>query len=135
MKGGDDFRAVPGGAGGIGNSLAAVYTLGVKTERLSMNQLVAAMCTNPARIFNLYPRKGVIAVGSDADLVVFDPEVAPRKLDVSSLHSKADHSIYEGMDFAGGVSATILRGRVVVENGHLVEEKPSGSLLTRAGYA
>jgi dihydropyrimidinase len=134
LKGGDDFRTVPGGAGGIETSLPVLYTLGVDQKRISLSRLVSLMSTEPAKLFNLYPRKGTITVGSDADLVIYNPE-GRSVIDVKNLHSNSDHSLYQGIEVIGRVATTILRGKVIVNDGVLVERVPSGELLTRPSYS
>ena len=128
-----DFHLVPGGASGIETSLTALYTHGVIKERLSIEKLVELMSENPARIFNLYPQKGAIAVGSDADFVIYDPE-GSYTIDAGNLHSNSDHSIYQGMEMTGRPVQTILGGEVIAENGELVGKKPGGQLLLRPKY-
>jgi dihydropyrimidinase len=130
-----DFRYVPGGAAGIETSMPLLYTHGVVNGKLSLQRMVALTSKNPAQIFNLYPRKGVIAVGSDADFVIYDQNEAKSKVDYKKLHSKFDHTIYEGLEVSGKHVATILRGEVIAENGDLVSKKPSGMQLTRQPYA
>ena len=134
LAGGDDFRAVPGGTGGVETSLPMMYTCGVASKRISINQLVALMSTNPAKQFNLYPKKGVIAEGSDADLVIYNPE-GRRVMDAKDLHSNSDHTIYQGLEVTGRVDATILRGNIVVDDGVLVQDTPLGELLPRTPYS
>ena len=134
LEGDGDFRRIPGGIAGIETSLPLVYTYGVAGNRFTVERLVALMSTNPARIFNLYPRKGAIAVGSDADLVIYDPETK-SKIDIANLHSKIDHTVYQGIDVVGKPTMTILAGEVVMQNGEIVVPKPSGKLIQRAPYA
>lgn len=128
-----DFRRVPGGAAGIETSLSLVYTYGVRTGRLSMERLVETMSTNPAKVFNLYPQKGTIAVGSQADLVIFD-ETDRTTIEAGKLHSRTDHSIYEGMEILGRPRLVILRGNVIVRNGKLEVDQPTGQFLRRPPY-
>jgi dihydropyrimidinase len=128
-----DFRKIPGGAGGIETSLPILYTYGVEQKRLSISRLVEAMSTNPAKIFNLFPRKGIIAVGSDADLVVYNPNGETR-ISAGKLHSNTDHTIYEGLNVKGQIVNTILRGAVVSENGEPAIEIPNGQYLAREPY-
>lgn len=134
LKGGDDFRNVPGGTGGIETSLPILYTYGVDVKKISISQMVSLMSTNPAKLFNLYPRKGTIEVGSDADLVIYNPE-GRSVIDIKNLHSNSDHTIYQGLEVAGRVETTVLRGITVVNNGALIEEAPQGELLTRTPYS
>jgi dihydropyrimidinase len=91
------------------------------------------MSTNPAKIFNLFPRKGIIAVGSDADFVIYDP-INETQINADKLHSDTDHTIYEGLNVMGKVGQTILRGEVVSENGERVIESPAGQYLPREPY-
>ncbi len=128
-----DFRKIPGGAGGIETSLPILYTYGVEQKRLSVPRLVELMSTNPAKIFNLFPRKGIIAVGSDADLIIYNPNSETR-IRAGKLHSNTDHTIYEGLNVKGQVLQTILRGVVVSENGEPVVEIPNGQYLAREPY-
>jgi dihydropyrimidinase len=125
-----DFSKIPNGAPGIETRMSLVYDGGVRTGKISLNRFVELTSTSPARIFGLFPRKGTVAPGSDADLVVFDPN---RKLTLSAktLHMKVDYNPYEGREVTG-VSETVLsRGKVVVENGKFVGKAGSGSFLKR----
>jgi len=128
-----DFRSIPGGIAGVETSLPLVHTHGVHQNRFPIERMVALMSTNPARIFNLYPQKGTIAVGSDADLVVFDPQTR-WSIQAAKLHSRTDHSVYEDVPVVGKPAATILRGEVVALDGEIVAEKPNGRFVTRKVY-
>src|ERR671938_799411 len=96
----DDFSKIPNGAPGIETRMSLVYDGGVRSGRLSLNRFVELTSTSPAKIFGLFPRKGTIAPGSDADIVVFDPEKRVR-LSVSTLHMKVDYNPYEGREVTG----------------------------------
>ncbi len=115
----DDFSKIPNGAPGLENRLQMIHEFGVRAGRISRNRMVELLSTNPARYFGLYPRKGTIAVGSDADIVVFDPE---RKVTISAAthHSKSDYNLFEGTDVTGAPDVVLLRGRVLVESDELV---------------
>jgi dihydropyrimidinase len=128
-----DFRSIPGGIAGVETILPLLHTCGVLPGRFSMERLAALTATNPARIFNLYPQKGTIAVGSDADLVVFDPHTR-WTIQASRLHSRTDHSVYENTPVVGKTAATILRGEVVAVDGDLAAGKPTGRFLSRMVY-
>jgi dihydropyrimidinase len=130
LQGVGDFRRVPGGAAGVETSLPLLYTYGVQAGRLSIQRLVELMSTNPAKIFGLFPQKGTIAVGSDADLAIYDPQTRAT-VQSKHLHSRTDHSLYDGMEVAGHVAWTILRGSVVAQNGQPATQAPSGQVLTR----
>jgi dihydropyrimidinase len=128
-----DFRKIPGGAGGIETSLPILYTYGVEQKRLPIPRLVEVMSTNPAKIFNLFPQKGIVAVGSDADLIIYNPNRETR-ISAGKLHSNTDHTIYEGLKVKGKIEKTILRGVVVSEKGEPAIEIPSGQYLDREPY-
>jgi dihydropyrimidinase len=130
LQGQGDFRRVPGGAGGVETSLPLLYTYGLGEGRISLERLVQLASTNPAKLFGLFPRKGTIAVGSDADLVVYDPE-GRSTIESSQLHSRTDHSLYDGIAVAGRVERTILRGVTVAQEGELVPAAPAGQVLRR----
>ena len=111
-----------------------LHHFGVRGGRLTLNQLDDLTSTEPARLFGLYPRKGTIAVGSDADLVVFDPN--KRQLisagDPRVHHSKSDYNLYEGTEVVGAPEVVLVRGTVVVENDELVAAVGHGSFDKRA---
>jgi len=126
----DNFTLVPGGMAGIETRLPLLYTEGVVKGRLSLNRFVEVWATEPARLFGLYPRKGIIAVGSDADLVILDPNQRGT-LQAAQLHMNTDCIPYEGWEVHGLPVTTILRGEVVVEEGQLSTEEPKGQLIDR----
>jgi dihydropyrimidinase len=125
----NSFLEIPPGLPGIELRLALMYTYGVKTGRITMPQWVELCCTAPARIFGLYPRKGDLAPGADADIVIFDPQY-PTPITRSLLHEAVDYTPYEGMELAGQVRTTILRGQVLVRDGRWVAEKQTGNYLS-----
>lgn len=129
----DDFRAIPNGAPGIENRMSLMYHGGVVEGRLSLNRFVELTSTAAAKTFGMFPKKGTIAVGSDADIVVFDPE---RKETISvdnefTHHMKVDYSAYEGFEVQGWSEVVLSRGRVMVENGSQVTSG-GGSFVKRA---
>src|SRR5512132_2125325 len=125
-----DFSKIPSGAPGIGTRMSLVYDGGVRTGRISLNRFVELTSTSPAKIFGLFPRKGTIAPGSDADVVVFDPNKR-QTLSAKTLHMKVDYNPYEGREVTG-VSETVLsRGKVIVENGRFTGRAGAGSFLKR----
>jgi dihydropyrimidinase len=129
----DDFSKIPNGAPGIENRLHVIHELGVRGGRITLNRMVELLATNPAKLFGLYPRKGTIAVGSDADLVVFDPEKR-HTITAAGHHSRVDYNVYEGMEVTGSPEVVLLRGRVLVENGELVASPGSGQFVRRARF-
>jgi dihydropyrimidinase len=126
----DDFSRIPNGAPGIETRLALVHDGGVRRGRISMHRFVDVCSTAPAKMFGLFPRKGTIAVGSDADVVVFDPE-ARVTLGVETLHMKVDYSPYEGTMVQGYPSTVIAGGEVIVEGGRFVGKIGTGRFLKR----
>jgi dihydropyrimidinase len=128
----EDFRKIPNGTGGIEDRMSVLWHHGVRSGRLTPSEFVAATSTNAARLFNLFPRKGTLTVGADADLVIWDPEKS-RTISVETNHSHPamDFNIYEGMTVTGNAATTLSRGRVVWENGRLDVEKGFGRYLPR----
>jgi dihydropyrimidinase len=129
----DDFSRVSPGIPGVETSLFLLYTFGVLGHHMSLRHLVWLLCANPAKIFGLWPRKGDIRPGSDADLVVFDPSPV-RKLSVSELHSRAAFSPYQGLEVTGKVHTTICRGQVVYRDGAVVGDRGFGRFLKCAPF-
>jgi dihydropyrimidinase len=129
----DDFSKIPNGAPGLENRLQMIHELGVRAGRISLNRMVELLSTNPAKLFGLYPRKGTVAVGSDADIVIFDPE---RKVTISAAthHSKSDYNLFEGTDVNGVPEVVLLRGNVLVEDGELVASPGVGQFVRRAKF-
>jgi dihydropyrimidinase len=129
----DDFSKIPNGGPGLENRLHMIHEFGVRAGRISLNRMVELLCTNPAKLFGLYPRKGTIAVGSDADIVVFDPEKR-HTISASTHHTKVDYNLYEGTEVTGSPEVVLLRGRVLVENGDLVAQPGEGQFVKRARF-
>jgi dihydropyrimidinase len=123
-----DFAGIPNGAPGIELRLALLYTYGVAAGRISMERFVAVMAENAARYFGLYPRKGTLLPGSDADIVVYDPGPG-RTVRHDELHDNADHSPYEGRQIQGRVRDVFLRGQPVVRDGVLAEDLAPGEFV------
>ena len=129
----DDFSKIPNGAPGLENRLHVIHELGVRGGRISLNRMVELLATNPAKLFGLYPRKGTIAVGSDADIVVFDPS-ARHTISAATHHSKSDYNLFEGMEVTGTPEVVLLRGNVLVEDGELVAQPGIGQFVERARF-
>jgi dihydropyrimidinase len=129
----DDFSKIPNGGPGIENRLQMIHQFGVREGRISLNRMVELLATSPAKLFGLYPRKGTLAVGSDADLIVFDPE---KKVTISASthHSKVDYNLFEGTEVHGSPEVVLLRGNVLVENDQLVASPGIGKFVARARY-
>jgi dihydropyrimidinase len=128
---GHDFQVVPNGGPGIENRLHMLHEFGVRTGRISMNRFVELTSTNVAKRFGLYPRKGTVAVGSDADLVVWDPE---KKLTISAAthHTKVNYNLFEGTEVTGAPQVVLVRGQTIVENDQFVAEPGAGQFVKRA---
>lgn len=131
IAGKHDFRKIPNGAAGIENRMALMYTYGVATGRISLQQFVDVTSTQAAKIFNLYPRKGTIAPGADADLVLYDPKATGQVISAQTHHHRVDRSIFEGFPLTGKVSTTIVNGRVQWHDGELRVERGAGRYLKR----
>ena len=130
----DDFRKIPNGTNGVEDRMGVLWHHGVRTGRLTPSEFVAATSANAARIFNIYPKKGVIAVGSDADIVVWDPQKS-RTISAKTHHQNIDFNIYEGMTVLGNAAVTLSRGRVLWENDKLQTEKGWGKYVNRPCFA
>ncbi|MCA9783376.1 MAG: dihydropyrimidinase [Candidatus Delongbacteria bacterium] len=129
-KGRDDFRMIPNGAAGIQHRLALMYTHGVGGGQIDLNQFVDLNSTRPAKLFGMYPRKGALAVGSDADIVLWDPTLQST-ISARTHHHRVDRSIFEGFETKGGPVYVIANGRVQFDNGDLKVERGAGRYLAR----
>ncbi|XHS76883.1 dihydropyrimidinase [Burkholderiaceae bacterium UC74_6] len=129
----DNFAKIPNGCGGIEERMAVIWDAGVNTGRLTPSEFVAITSANCAKVFNLYPQKGVIAEGADADLVLWDPQ-GTKTLSAKTHHSRNDFNIFEGRTVRGVPSHTISQGRVVWANGDLRAEQGKGRYLKRAPF-
>jgi dihydropyrimidinase len=110
-----------------------VHHFGVNSGRIGLSRMVELLATNPAKLFGLYPKKGTIAAGSDADIVIFDPE-RRHTISAATHHSKADYNLYEGTEVVGAPELVLVRGRVVVEDNQLVAQPGSGRYIARARF-
>ena len=129
----DDFSKIPNGGPGIENRLHMLHHFGVREGRMSMNHLVDLCCTQPARLFGLFPRKGTIAVGSDADIVVWDSD-KPLTLSAKTHHTNVDYNLFEGTEVIGAPELVMLRGQVIVDGDELVASPGAGQFLSRARF-
>jgi len=130
----DDFTKIPNGGPGVEHRMSLIYSGGVASGRFTANRFVELVSTTPAKLFGLYPRKGTIAVGSDADLVIFDPR---RKHTISAQthHMRVDYSMFEGIQVTGMPDTVLSRGKVVVEGDKFLGRAGQGQFLRRATYA
>src|ERR671913_1198116 len=131
VMGQDDFSKIPNGAPGIETRMSLVYDGGVRQGRISLNRWVELTSTSPAKIFGLFPRKGTIAPGSDADIVIFNPEKTTT-LSAKSLHMKVDYNPYEGRKVTGVSEVVISRGKVIVEDGKFTGRTGAGEFIKRS---
>ncbi len=129
----DNFAKIPNGTGGVEERLAVIWDAGVNTGRLTPSEFVAITSANTARLFNIYPRKGLVGVGADADLVVWDP-AATHTLSVRTQHSKGDYNIFEGRTVQGMPSHAISQGVVAYAQGDLRAEMGKGRYIKRPAF-
>lgn len=129
----DNFAKIPNGTGGVEERLAVIWDAGVNTGRLTPSEFVAITSANTAKLFNIYPRKGLVGVGADADLVVWDPQ-ASHTLSVKTQHSKGDYNIFEGRSVQGMPSHTISQGVVAYAQGDLRAVQGKGRYIKRPAF-
>jgi dihydropyrimidinase len=126
----DDFTKIPNGLPGVGDRLPILWTYGVRAGRLTPQQFVAVTSTNPARVFGLYPRKGALLPGSDADLLVWDPD---RRLTYGVAHAyhRTDYNLYENWELVGFPEKVFLRGCLIVEGENWLGKPGMGQFIHR----
>lgn len=129
----DDFTKIPNGTAGVEDRMSVIWEKGVNSGKLTVNEFVSVTSTNAAKIFNIYPQKGAIEVGSDADLIVWDPKLK-RTISRQTHHQNIDFNIFEGMHVTGNVSHTISQGKLVYANGELFVEQGAGRYIHRPVY-
>lgn len=128
-----DFSKIPNGMPGVETRLGLLYTYGVVPGRISLSQFVALTSTQPAKLFGLFPRKGAIAAGSDADIVVWDPNRSAL-ITAAAQQEETDYAPFEGFGQQGKAVQVFLRGRQVVRDGQLIEDRPGGIYLSRKPF-
>jgi len=131
LMGERDFSKIPNGHPAIENRMELLYSEGVHKGRISLNKYVEVACTNPAKIFGMFPRKGTLAPGSDADIVLFDPK-KQHTLSVATHHMNVDYSAYEGWELTGKVCKVFLRGRLAIDKDECLVDKGYGQFIRRA---
>jgi len=132
----DDFSQIPNGGPGIENRMSLIYHYGVNGGYIDINRFVELTSTGPAKIFGMFPKKGTIAVGSDADIVIFDPE---REEIISywnshTHHMNVDYNAYEGMPVKGFTETVFSRGRMIIDKGQYLGRKGDGNFIKRGAY-
>ena len=130
----DDFTKIPNGGPGVEHRMSLIYSGGVAGGRLSVNRFVELVSTTPAKLFGLYPRKGTIAVGSDADLVIFNP-TRKHTISAKTHHMRVDYSMFEGIQVTGMADMVLSRGKVIVEGEKFLGRAGQGQFLRRSTYA
>ncbi len=130
----DDFTRIPNGTAGVEERMAVLWEKGVNSGKLTPNEFVAVTSTNAARIFNIYPAKGSVTVGADADLVVWDPD-ASKTISAATQMSNIEHNIFEGMQVTGLPVLTICNGNIAWDNGTLLAKAGDGKYIDRPAYA
>lgn len=131
LMGKDDFSKIPNGHPAIENRMELLYSEGVHKGKITLNKYVEVASTNPAKIFGMFPQKGTIAVGSDADIVIFDPN-EKHKISATTHHMNVDYSGYEGWKLTGKVKTVLLRGKIAIENNHCKIDKGYGKFIKRS---
>src|SRR3989440_2361054 len=130
----DDFTKIPNGGPGIEHRMSLIYSGGVHGRRFSANRFVEIVSTAPAKLFGLYPRKGTIAVGSDADLVIFNPN-HEETISAKTHHMRVDYSMFEGIRITGAPRTVLSRGRVIIDAGKFTGRPGAGQFLRRQPYS
>lgn len=133
LAGRSDFTAIPGGIPGVETRGELIYTCGVAAGRISLPNLCRVLCENPAKLYGMFPRKGILAAGADADIVIYDPE-ADHVLRAADMVSKCDYSPYEGVETRGSIAQVWLRGSLAVDNGAVLAG-PEGKYIRRGKCA
>ncbi len=130
LMGKGDFSKIPNGHPAVENRMELLYSEGVHRGKITLNKYVEVACTNPAKLFGMFPRKGTIAVGSDADIVIFDPE-EQHTLSAKTHHMNVDYSGYEGWEVTGKVKTVLLRGTVAIDKDKCLVDKGYGQFIKR----
>ncbi|PWV47029.1 dihydropyrimidinase [Chitinophaga sp. S165] len=130
LMGEHDFSKIPNGHPAIENRMELLFSEGVNKNRISLNKYVEVACTNPAKIFGMFPRKGTIAVGSDADIIIFDPQ-QKHTVSAATHHMNVDYSAYEGWELTGKVKTVLLRGKVAIDNNECLVSRGYGQFIKR----
>jgi dihydropyrimidinase len=130
----DDFTKIPNGGPGVEHRLSLIYSGGVASGRFSVNRFVELVSTTPAKLFGLYPRKGTIAVGSDADLVIFNPQ-RKHVISAATHHMRVDYSMFEGIEVTGMPDTVLSRGEVIMDKNRFLGRQGAGEFIKRANYS
>ncbi|MEL6920325.1 MAG: amidohydrolase family protein, partial [Pseudomonadota bacterium] len=128
-----DFTKIPNGTGGLEDRMPMLWTYGVETGRLTMNEFVAVTSTNIAKILNLYPKKGAVLVGADADLVVWDP-AREKTINAGAQQSAIDYNVFEGKHVKGLPRYTLTKGMVAIDDGEVKTQEGHGKFVEREPF-
>jgi dihydropyrimidinase len=131
LMGKDDFSKIPNGHPAVENRMELLFSEGVHKGKISLNKYVEVSSTNAAKIFGMFPKKGTIAIGSDADIILIDPNVK-HTISVKTHHMNVDYSAYEGWELTGKIKTVLLRGKVAIENNECKVEKGYGQFIKRS---
>ena len=134
LMGKDDFRKCPNGLPGVETRVALMFSEGVSKGRIDINKFVEVVSTNPAKLFGIYPQKGCIAAGSDADLVVIDPKIR-KKITKGEFHENTDYTPFEKIEIIGCPVMTISRGEIIVKDNKFIGQKGRGKFLKRKPFS
>ncbi|MBK9957658.1 MAG: dihydropyrimidinase [Chitinophagaceae bacterium] len=134
LMGKDDFSKIPNGHPAIENRIELLFSEGVSKGKITLNKFVEISSTNAAKIFGMFPQKGTIAIGCDADIILLDP-VEKHKLSAKTHHMNVDYSGYEGWDCTGKIKTVLLRGEVVIEDNKCLVQKGFGKFIKRSKVA
>ena len=126
----DDFSKIPNGHPAIEHRMELLFSEGVNKGKITLNKFVEVTSTNAAKIFGMFPRKGTISIGADADLVIFDP-TKKHTISADTHHMNCDYSAYEGWELTGKIETVLLRGKVVVDAGETKVLKGYGQFIKR----
>jgi dihydropyrimidinase len=129
-----DFTKIPNGGPGIENRLQLLYHFGVNEGRISVSKWVDLIATNPAKLFGLYPKKGTLQAGSDADIVIWNPDLK-HTISAATHHMRVDYSMYEGITVRGNAETVISRGEVIIEHNNWLGKTGRGQYLKRSPSA
>lgn len=131
LMGKEDFSKIPNGHPAIEHRMELLFSEGVRKERITLNKYVEVACTNPAKIFGMFPRKGTIAVGSDADIIILDPDER-HSISSKSHHMNVDYSGYEGWELTGKIKTVLLRGQLAIHDNKCLLNKGYGQFIKRS---
>ncbi|MFC7668396.1 amidohydrolase family protein [Hymenobacter humi] len=134
LMGKEDFSKIPNGHPAVEHRMELLFSEGVKTGKITLNKFVEVTSTNAAKIFGMFPRKGTISIGADADLVVFDPN-KKHTISAKTHHMNVDYSAYEGWELTGKIETVLLRGKVAIDAGETKVAKGYGQFIKRGKTA